>query len=193
MRTKAIALALVVLVAAAVAGCGDTAAASEAPEINYGRDICIECGMIIDDPRFAAAYRTADGTEKKFDDLGGLILTGREEGVLDDAQVWVSDFDEKELIDGRTAYFVPTLGVASPMGHGILAFGDKSRAEAMATELDGEVLTWDAVVELPVIEGLVGHHHDDHMEDDMSEHDHGDEMDDEETDGETENHDHEDG
>ncbi|MEE8406592.1 MAG: nitrous oxide reductase accessory protein NosL [Acidimicrobiia bacterium] len=136
------------------------------PEINYGRDICIECGMIVDDPRFAAAYRLDDGIEKIFDDLGGLILDGRESGDLSDAHVWVSDFDNQVLIEANSAYFVPTLGVVSPMGHGILAYSDRSRAEATATDLDGEVIRWDTVVDLPVIDGLVGGHHDEHGEHD---------------------------
>ncbi len=163
MRTRTI--ALVVLVTLVVSAC-DSAAAEGLPEINYGRDICIECGMIVDDPRFAAAYRLDHGTEKIFDDLGGLIVNGRESGDLSEADVWVSDFENEVLIEANSAYFVPTLGIVSPMGHGILAFSDLSRAQATATDLDGEVIRWDAVVDLPVIDGLVGGHHDEHEEHD---------------------------
>jgi len=130
------------------------------PEINYGRDVCIECGMIIDDPRFAATYRLDDGTEKVFDDLGGLIIRGRETDELESAAVWVSDFDEETLIDATTAFFVPTVGVTSPMGHGILAFEDENRAQVIAMDLGGEVIRWDTVVELEVVDGLLGSHHD---------------------------------
>ena len=70
-------LGLIALVLILIAACG-SATAGGPPEINYGRDICIECGMIIEDPRFAAAYRLADGSEHKFDDLGGLIITTRD-------------------------------------------------------------------------------------------------------------------
>ncbi len=163
MRARTIALG--VLITLVVAACGSTAAEGP-PEINYGRDICIECGMIVDDPRFAAAYRLNDGTERVFDDLGGLILSGREWGELNTVDVWVSDFDNEILVEAISAYFVPTLGVVSPMGHGILAYSDRSRAEAMASELDGEVITWDTVVDLPVLDGLVGGHHDEHGEHD---------------------------
>ena len=156
-------MALAVLVAA----CGN-AAADGPPEINFGRDICIECGMVIDDPRFAATYRLFDGSEKKFDDLGGLILQGRELGELDDAAVWVSDFDNEILIDAAGAWYVPTRGVASPMGHGILAFADRDRAHTTAEALGGEVIDWETVKALPAMDGLVGHHHmessDEHMD-----------------------------
>lgn len=126
--------------------------------------------MIIDDPRFAAVYRTADGAEKKFDDLGGLVLEGRESGELEEASVWVSDFDEEVLIEADTAFYVPTRGVVSPMGHGILAFSDEDRAMKTAMDLDGEVIEWATVIELPVTDdGLVGHHHDAHMDMDHDE------------------------
>jgi copper chaperone NosL len=154
------------LLSVGVVSCGG-AAASGPPEINYGRDICIECGMIIEDPRFAASYRLDDGTEKVFDDLGGLIIEGRESGELaSGALVWVSDFDDEVLIESETAFYVPTMGVTSPMGHGILAFGEESRAQKAAQDLGGEVITWETVVELPVMDGLVGHHHSD-MDDGM--------------------------
>jgi copper chaperone NosL len=150
---------VLVLLAFVLTACGGASVASGPPEIDYGRDICIECGMIIDDPRFAASYRLPDGTEKGFDDLGGLIIQGRESDELADAEVWVSDFEDQVFIEADDAFYVPTLGVTSPMGHGILAFSEKARADAMAAELGGEVISWDLVVELPVIEGLVGQHH----------------------------------
>lgn len=46
------------------------------------------------------------------------------------------------------------------MGHGILAFSTRERAEAFATDVGGEVITWEAVIELPVEDGLLGDHHD---------------------------------
>lgn len=150
---------LLVALALVITACGGAASASGPPEINYGRDICIECGMIIDAPRFAAGYRLADGTEKTFDDLGGLIIQGREFDELQGADVWVSDFEEEVLIEAESAFYVPTMGVNSPMGHGILAFSEESRAVAVAADLGGEVIAWDVVTELPVVDGLVGHHH----------------------------------
>ncbi len=149
----------------ALASCGQEGTADGPPQINYGRDICIECGMIIDDQRFAASYTLDDGTETIFDDLGGLIVYGRESGELVAATVWVSDFEEERMISAGSALYVPTLGVTSPMGHGILAFSDRARAESFAAELGGEVITWDVVVDLPVLDGLVGDHHDAAMND----------------------------
>jgi hypothetical protein len=46
------------------------------------------------------------------------------------------------------------------MGHGILAFADRDRAQATADEIGGEVIDWGTAKSLPVVDGLVGHHHD---------------------------------
>lgn len=151
---------LVVVLSVALAACG-AAKADGPPQIEYGRDVCVRCAMIIEDARFAAAYRLEDGTEKKFDDVGDLLLHGEFFGELDLAgtTVWVSDFDDATLIDASTASYVPTLAVASPMGHSILAFADRQRAEQVADEFGADVIDWETVLELPVADGLVGHHH----------------------------------
>ncbi len=166
-------LVIAVLLGLFAAACATAEANSGPPEINFGRDICVQCGMIIDDARFAAAYRLDDGTEKTFDDVGGLILQGRETEELDTAsEIWVADFETEEWLDARQAHYVPTLAVASPMGHGLLAFGDAARAARFASDIDGEAITWDLAAALPVTDGLVGHHHGDAMEMDSTAHDH---------------------
>jgi copper chaperone NosL len=152
------ALLLAVAFALVAIGCS-AAAATGPPQVKYGRDICIECGMVIEDERFAAGYRLDDGTEKTFDDLGGLIIHGREAGELMAATVWVHDFETREWTEAAQAFYVPTLGIDSPMGHGILAFSERDRAERFASDLGGEVIEWEVVVELPVMDGLVGDHH----------------------------------
>lgn len=159
MRQKLGFVALGLVLGLVAAACG-TADASGPPDINYGRDICVECGMIISEARFAAAYRSTDGSERIFDDLGGLLLSSRESGeALDPASTWVHDFETEEWVAVEHAYFVPTLSVTSPMGHSIISFNDESRANAFAADVGGEVILWDAVVSLPSADGLVGDHH----------------------------------
>lgn len=127
------------------------------PEIQYGRDICVQCGMIASEPRFAAAYRLEDGTAQIFDDLGDLILRQRAaQHVIDPSETWVHDFETEEWVDVANAYFVTTLSVTTPMGHNILAFSTEERAVAFASAVNGEVIRWDLVVALPEHGGLVG-------------------------------------
>jgi copper chaperone NosL len=151
---------IVAVVASVIGAACSEASSSGPPEVNYGRDICSACGMIITEPRFATAYRPAEGTEKVFDDLGDMIIYGREHGELETAAMWVHDFETEAWVEAQAAFYVATASTATPMGHGILAFSESDRAERAAVELDGEVITWEVVVQLPVGNGLLGEHHD---------------------------------
>ncbi len=119
------------------------------PEIAYGRDICVQCGMIISEPRFATAYRLPDGTVEKFDDLGGLLVHGHQTGELDRATVWVHDADTEEWVDADAAFYVATATGQTPMGYGIFAFADRKAAERFAAGSGGTVMTWDELVAIP--------------------------------------------
>lgn len=150
---------LLVAILILTAGCSSTDS-TEPPAVNYGRDLCVECGMIIQDVRFATAYRLGDGTEKLFDDVGDMIVHLRRSGdSAATSAMWVHDYETEEWVSVDSAFFVPTLSVASPMGHSIIAFSDEGRASAFAGDVDGEVITWDAVLTLPANEGLIGDHH----------------------------------
>ena len=169
---------VLVLILAACGG-GD---ASGPPEIQYGRDICVECNMIISEARHSAAYRLDDGTEKVFDDVGGMVKHGREHGEFDRATAWVHDYQTEEWVEADVAFYVPTESSDSPMGHGIIAFADRERAATFAEAVDGEIIDWGTVLQLPIIDGLVGGHHHDDAEATSQDSDHEDE---------TDHHDHE--
>lgn len=156
MRASLACLLAAVLLAT---GCGSSDATAP-PDIKYGRDLCTQCGMIIMEARFATAYRSDDGTEKKFDDLGGMVLHLRATGYdPDPSNVWVHDYETEEWITAAAAHFVPTLSVATPMGHSILAFADRGVADRFASDIDADVIDWMTVLVLPDTGGLVGDHH----------------------------------
>ncbi len=141
------------------AACGRAEAAGP-PDIKYGRDVCIQCGMIVNEAKFAAAYTTPDGTKLAFDDVGDLLLYQRSTGdPIDPIEAWVHDFETEDWVTVTDAYFVPTQAVTTPMGHGIISFADEARAEAFASDVDGEVILWDVVLKLRAMDGLVAHHH----------------------------------
>lgn len=148
-----------VVLALVVAACGSSPAEGP-PDIQYGRDICVQCNMIISEIGHAAAYRLDDGTEKKFDGVGEMVLHGREQNELGRADAWVHDYWTEEWVDAGDAFYVPTMAVASPMGHGIFAFADAGRAADFADEVGGEVIDWDTVLRLPITDGRVGDHGD---------------------------------
>lgn len=135
--------ALLLLLAAACGGSD----ASGPPEIEYGRDMCAECHMIITDERFACAYRTAEGEERLFDDPGDLLAFGIEMDELDGAEVWVHDYGTKEWVEGPNAFYVVGgEGVESPMSWGVVAYADEGDATAFADDSRGRVVAWEDLV-----------------------------------------------
>ncbi len=157
--TRTALLLPIVVISLLAAGCARSGPSTGPPEIAYGRDLCVECGMIISEPRFAAAYRLPDGTEAKFDDLGGLLIHGHETGELDEATVWVHDYDTEEWIEAEAAFYVVTGTGATPMGYGIFSFADRATAERFAAEADGAVMTWEELTAIPTDQiGTSGSH-----------------------------------
>ena len=159
-------LSISVLLLSLMAGCSSPAAANGPPEITYTRDICLECDMIISEPRFAAAYRLDDGEAKAFDGVGEMVKHGRR--TDDFARVsfaWAHDFNTEEWVLVEDAFFVAGGSVITPMGHGIVAFATEVAAVEPADQLGGMVMRWPEVRELPLSErGLLGHHHEEHAE-----------------------------
>jgi len=154
------AITIVLLVSVVLTACGADSDASGPPDIQYGRDVCVQCAMIINEEKVAAAYTLDDGTEKSFDDVGGLVLHQRETGdSLNLENTWVHDFETVEWVDVENAYFVATLSVSTPMGHSILSFSDEERAQTFASSVGGEVVLWDVVFAMPAQDGLIGQHH----------------------------------
>lgn len=135
--------ALLLLLALGLTACGGDDGAGRPPEIVYGRDVCTECGMIISEERFAAAYEV-EGEDKAFDDVGDMLAHGLRQGELgSETAAWVHDHDTSEWLDAATAWFVHDADIVTPMGHGIAAFSTRERATSFATEFGGEVMTWD--------------------------------------------------
>jgi copper chaperone NosL len=106
--------------------------------------------MIIEDPRFAAAYRTPAGEERSFDDIGGLVIYGVESGELATATAWVHDYDTEAWIPAADATYVVAERFPTPMGHGVLAFLDAGRATAFAASVGGAAVDWTALLTEPL-------------------------------------------
>lgn len=128
-----------------MAGCGDEASADQPPDIEYGRDVCSRCNMIISEERYAGGIVDEEGEALIYDDIGEMIFVVQEEG-LQERRVWVHDADSLEWLDGTTAFYVASMDVVTPMGSGITAFQGEEDATAFAEANAGDVLTWDQVL-----------------------------------------------
>ncbi len=115
------------------------------PDIRYGEDTCDQCGMIINEERFAAAYVTRQGEVRRFDDLGDMMQYHAEHAE-DVAAFWVHDYETGGWLKADQAFFVMSEAFRTPMGHGIIAIGEKDRAAQLAAEAQGKVLTFQELL-----------------------------------------------
>ena len=122
-----------------VAGCQSDIDLDTPPEFFFGQDVCIYCGMIITEKRYAAAYMTNDRDIRLFDDIGGMISYNRvhQESVH---KFWVHDYHDENIFDANQGFFVINDKITSPMDYGIIAFLNYAQAASVATEYNTEIL-----------------------------------------------------
>jgi copper chaperone NosL len=136
-----VALSLLLVVLAGCSAGGDSG--PQPPEIAYDFDTCSACGMLISEPRFAAATLLENGETRKFDDIGEMVVYHMDH-PNEVVQAWfVHDYGTEEWVRGEGAYFVMASGIDSPMGSGVAAFGEEGDAEALAEEYGVAVMDMD--------------------------------------------------
>lgn len=126
--------------------CGNT------PEpINYGKDECEHCRMMITDNKYGAEAVTDKGKILKFDSIECLIEYALEKNMVGDASqsFLVTDFSKPpELIDAKTAFFVHNSNFRSPMELNVSALGSEKELTSFLTLNGGRKLSWVEVIEL---------------------------------------------
>jgi copper chaperone NosL len=122
------------------AACGRAPDLNAPPEIVYGEDVCAECGMIISDPRFAAAYVTSVGDARLFDDIGDMLVYDQRMGETVHAY-WVHDLHTEAWARAETATFVTQSNLNTPMGWGIIAFATAEDARRYVQASGGTMAT----------------------------------------------------
>jgi copper chaperone NosL len=120
---------------------GDEASGSKPPSITLGRDVCKRCGMIVSEERFASGIVDSKGAAQIFDDTGEMVATVQEDG-LNDRKAWVHGYPSLEWIDARTAWYVVTMKVPTPMGSGVFPFDTEAAAKEFASEHAATVYSW---------------------------------------------------
>jgi copper chaperone NosL len=122
-----------------MAGCGATK--FEPVEI-AAEDVCAFCKMAISEKQYAAEFINRDGDVFKFDDIGCMANYVAERKIEDIAAYYVVDFDSKQWLKAEEANFVISPKFHTPMGGGIVAFKDGSRAETAATANQGRQVSF---------------------------------------------------
>ena len=128
-----------------VTGCGEPATGPV--PIAFGEDGCDGCRMIISEAPSAAQARFADGRVEKFDDIG--CLATRLAAGPEPLEAWVTDAATAKWIDARTAHYVRSPGLKTPMGWGLAAFAARADAEALAGKSGARVMGFEELGNLP--------------------------------------------
>lgn len=141
MTTRPIArLGFILALALSIVGCA-AQGGIRPPDIAYGQDVSVGCGMIISDPAFAAGSVLEDGEVLKFDDVGDMLKYHFERPDREVAEYFVHDYKTDAWLTANDAVFVQTDSLVSPMGYGVAAFATRAAAEAFAADRSGEVWT----------------------------------------------------
>jgi copper chaperone NosL len=116
----------------------------QSEKIEVGKDICAECKMTIADPKFGGEVVTQKGKVYKFDDPHCIAAFLNRRGVeLSDIHqtLFVNYENSGQLIDVKSAEFVISSQLKTPMGGNAAAFDSKDAAEKKSAELEGSKTT----------------------------------------------------
>jgi copper chaperone NosL len=119
--------------------------------IKYGQDMCAHCQMIISDQRFGTELVTSKGKIYKYDSVECLIsdylkMSGSEKEIH---SLWVTDFNNPTvLINAKSAIYLHSSKLRSPMGMGLSAFSDEAEADEMKNKFTGTILPWNRTLTL---------------------------------------------
>lgn len=127
-----------------VAGCNQPTAIVP-PEIHYGRETCADCGMILNDPHYAAAvaFRTepdAPAQSAVFDDIGCLLSWRQRHSEAQVVVTWVKDVNTAAWLEAASAVYVKSDQFSTPMGSGVVAGSTVSDFAKLPAQ--SPVLTW---------------------------------------------------
>jgi copper chaperone NosL len=116
--------------------------------IEYGHMSCDYCKMTVVDQRYAAQLVTTKGKSFVFDAAECMInYTRAEENKRHEfSQMLVTDYlTPAKLIDAKTASFIRSEQLPSPMGAFITAVGNGSDAKELKDKNGGMIYNWDGL------------------------------------------------
>lgn len=154
----AAALALVFVLSA----CG----APQPAKVVLGQDMCVECGMVVSDARFATQVLSKTGKAYKFDSIECMVafLAGDELAKDQIHSIWVSDYLKPGTwLRAEEARYLQSANLRSPMGLNLSAFKTLNDLESVRAETNGLERRWadltGLVMESGLLDKLGGHSH----------------------------------
>jgi len=118
----------------------------EPQAIEYGKDQCSFCKMNVVDKTHAAQYVTKKGKQFKFDAIECMVNDLNEKNEETIALLLVANYGNPgEMIDAKTASFLISKEIKSPMGANLSALSSKIKAEELLQKHKGKIYTWKAL------------------------------------------------
>jgi len=116
----------------------------EPSKIEYGKDACHYCKMTIVEETHAAQIVTKKGKPYKYDAIECLLNDFEDREEKDIALFLVTDYETpKKLIDAKTATYLISKNIKSPMGANLTSFTQKENAEKFATNGTDKIFNWE--------------------------------------------------
>ncbi len=117
-------------------------------EIKVGQDACSFCKMTVSDKKFGAELVTAKGKVYVFDDLHCLAAyTKANAETAKDASIYVTDFENGNLLEKENMIFWKSETFRSPMGSNIAGFSSKESLNKFLQEYPGVEVNWGEIIQ----------------------------------------------
>ncbi len=118
----------------------------EPEAIEYGKDQCSFCKMNVVDKTHASQYVTKKGKQFKFDAIECMINDLSDKSEDEIALLLVANYGNPgEMVDAKTATFLISPAIKSPMGANLSAFSSKNKAEELQLKFTGKIFTWETL------------------------------------------------
>lgn len=120
---------------------------AKAIPIKLNVDNCNFCKMSIADGKYGAEVITLKGRVYKFDDIMCMINYCKENTNTKMETFYVNDFaQDNNLIPAKTAFFLSSGTIQSPMNGGIIAFSKENQAIEIGTKLKAKPMAWNTII-----------------------------------------------
>lgn len=118
----------------------------EESPIVYGKEACVYCKMNIVDNQHSAEIVTKKGKPYKYDAIECMLreLNDRDENEIE--LILISDYSTPgKLVDAKSAAYLISENLQSPMGANLTGFNDRNKAELVLTQKGGELFSWEEI------------------------------------------------
>ncbi|PHR71619.1 MAG: hypothetical protein COA67_06285 [Lutibacter sp.] len=116
----------------------------EPKKIDYGNNHCHFCDMTVVDKTHAAQYVTRKGKAYMFDAVECMMNSlnqDKNEELME--FLLVADYaNPGNLVDAKTATYLISEKIKSPMGANLSAFSSKETAQKQLSDKGGKLFTW---------------------------------------------------